>query len=149
MNVEAALGLRAEVRVLQDQEAAEAQRALAEKDRPRPWHVLVVQQGMQSVDGAPLELHRAFVGSTGEYRAGPVVPAFEELYAELPRHTSQAGLMRRANAIDRFVREQALALFLCAPDALYAVNRHVRFKPYATTFELAETEVGDGHWSVR
>lgn len=111
--------------------------------------MLIVQQGTQSSDAPALELHRAFVGRTGEYRAGPVVPAFEELYAELPRHTSQAGLVRRSNAIDRFVREQSLALFLCAPDALYAVNRHVAFKPYATTLELAETEVGDGHWSLR
>ncbi|MDQ3607869.1 MAG: ABC transporter substrate-binding protein [Actinomycetota bacterium] len=148
-DVGAVLGLRAEVRALEGEEAAEARRALAEKDRPHPWHVLIVQQGMQSVDAPPLELHRAFVGSTGEYRAGPVVPVFEELYADLPRHTSQAGLVLQANAIDRFVREQSLALFLCAPDALYAVNRHVRFQPYATTFELAETEVDDGHWSVR
>jgi len=148
-DVGAALGLRAEVRALHGEEAVEAQRALAEKERPRPWHVLIVQQGMQSIDGAPLELHRAFAGRSGEYRAGPVVAAFEELYADLPRHTSQAALVRQANAIDRFVREQSLALFLCAPDALYAVNRHVRFKPYATTFELAETEVGAGHWSLR
>ena len=27
------------------------------------------------------------------------------------------------------------------PQALYAVNRHVSFDGYATTFELAETEV--------
>ena len=148
-DVVAALGLHAEVRGLKGEEAADARRALAEKDRPRPWHVLIVQQGVQSADAPPLELHRAFAGRTGEYRAGPVIPAFEELYAELPRHTSPAGLVAQANAIDRFVREQSLALFLCAPDALYAVNRHVRFKPYATTLELAETEVGDGHWSVR
>jgi hypothetical protein len=34
--------------------------------------------------------------------------------------------------------DQALSVFLCAPQAVYAVNRHVS---YATTFELAEAEV--------
>jgi hypothetical protein len=41
------------------------------------------------------------------------------------------------------------ALFLCAPQALYAVNRHVAFDGYAATFELAETEVASQHWSRR
>ena len=36
---------------------------------------------------------------------------------------------------------------LCAPKALYAVNKHVSFGPYRTTFELAEAEVDDEHWS--
>ena len=47
------------------------------------------------------------------------------------------------------IREESLALFLCAPDALYAVNEHVAFTPYRTTFELAETSVGAAHWSRR
>ena len=51
--------------------------------------------------------------------------------------------------LDRFVYDEALALFLCAPHALYAVNRHVDFKAYRTTFALAETSVGAEHWSRR
>jgi peptide/nickel transport system substrate-binding protein len=35
-----------------------------------------------------------------------------------------------------------------APQALYAVNEHVPFSPYRTTFELAEVTVDDRHWSV-
>ncbi len=54
-----------------------------------------------------------------------------------------------SNRIDRYVTDQALALFLVAPQVLYAVNRHVDFVPYATTFELADTSLGDGHWSLR
>jgi len=38
---------------------------------------------------------------------------------------------------------------LCAPQALYAVNRHVSFVDHAATFELAETEVSGEHWSRR
>jgi len=36
-----------------------------------------------------------------------------------------------------------------APQALYAVNKHVNFGPYRTTFELPETEVDEQHWSRR
>ncbi|RBY76079.1 hypothetical protein DQ238_18095 [Geodermatophilus sp. TF02-6] len=46
------------------------------------------------------------------------------------------------------MHEQALALFVCAPQALYAVNEHVSFTPYKTTFELAEVTVDEQHWSV-
>jgi peptide/nickel transport system substrate-binding protein len=53
------------------------------------------------------------------------------------------------NRIDRLVRDEALALFLCAPQSLYAVNRRVDFTPYCTTFELAECRVGEEHWSSR
>lgn len=44
---------------------------------------------------------------------------------------------------------QSLALFLVGPRVLYAVNRHVRFVPYATSFELADTSVRPAHWSLR
>jgi hypothetical protein len=52
-----------------------------------------------------------------------------------------------AEEIDRYCFDNALALFLCAPQALYAVNNHVSFGPYRTTFEIAEVTVDDGHWS--
>jgi peptide/nickel transport system substrate-binding protein len=47
------------------------------------------------------------------------------------------------------VYDEALSVFLVAPQALYAVNRHVNFVGHAATFELAETEVGEEHWSRR
>lgn len=144
-----ALGVNSEVVVARGAGEIEARRWLAEKDRPLDWDLLVMQQGAQAADAPPMEQHRAFVGETGEFRAGPVVPEFEALYAELVRQTSAAGLALASRRIDRFVYDEALALFLCAPQALYAVNRHVRFTPYRTTFELAECEVGPGHWSRR
>ncbi len=54
-----------------------------------------------------------------------------------------------ANRIDRFVYNQDLALFLCAPRALYAVNKQVDFTAYRTTFELAQCQVNDARWSRR
>ncbi len=108
-----------------------------------------MRQGAQTADAPPLEQHRAFVGETGEFRAGPVVTEFERLYAELPRHVLSPVLVQKSREIDRFVYDEALVLFLCAPPALYAVNKKVSFEPYKTTFELAECEASRRHWSRR
>ena len=144
------LGLDVEVSVLRGEEERDARRRLAEETaQPQGWDVLLVEQGSQAADVPPLELHRAFVGRTGEFRAGPVLPAFERLYDDLVRQTSQLRQVLASNRIDRFVTQEALALFLCTPQVLYAVNRYVDFAPYATTFELADTQVGRRHWSRR
>jgi peptide/nickel transport system substrate-binding protein len=95
------------------------------------------------------ELHRAFVGATGEFRAGPVVPEFESLFAELAARTAPPEQAEVSQRIDRLVRDESLALSLCAPQALYAVNKHVNFTPYKTSFESAETSVDEAHWSRR
>ncbi|MGI9089894.1 MAG: hypothetical protein ACR2GG_02185, partial [Gemmatimonadaceae bacterium] len=50
----------------------EARRRLAEKTVPREWDILIFEQTTQTADAPTLELHRAFVGQTGEYRAGPI-----------------------------------------------------------------------------
>jgi len=148
-DLRAALGVEAEVTVYRGEEELQARRRLAEKERPREWDVFILEQGTQTADAPTLELHHAVVGASGEYRAGPVVLAFEALYAQLTRRTSQVRLALMANRIDRFVSNQDLALFLCAPRALYAVNKQVDFTPYRTTFELAQCQVSDAHWSRR
>ncbi|MBA2620342.1 MAG: hypothetical protein H0U87_03990 [Acidobacteria bacterium] len=58
-------------------------------------------------------------------------------------------IAKKAYYIDRFVYDETLALFMCSPQSLYAVNREVDFTPYATTFELAECEASANHWSRR
>ena len=88
------------------------------------------------------------MGELGEYRTGPVVAAFEEAYADLVAETSRLKRAAVSHRIDKLVHDEALALFLCAPEVHYAVNRHVDFTPYRTTFELAETMVKAGHWSI-
>ena len=67
----------------------------------------------------------------------------------MPWRPTLARLGELTTDIDRFVYHQALSVFLCAPQALYAVNPHVAFDGYAATFELAETEVLRRHWSRR
>ena len=49
--------------------------------------------------------------------------------------------------IDASVKEQALALFRCALQALCALNNHVELGPQRTTFEIAQITVDNGHWS--
>lgn len=143
-----ALGIDTQVvAIYRGDEMLKARRRLAGRTVPREWDILIFEQTTQTADAPTLELHRAFVGETGEYRAGPIVPEFEKLWADLTKETSQAKQGLTNNRIDKLVYDEALALFLCAPQALYAVNRHVDFKPYHTSFELAECKVDDEHWS--
>jgi ABC-type transport system substrate-binding protein len=144
--VQEALGVGCDAMVYDRDEELRMRRLLAER-QPVDWDIFILEQCLQLADAPPLELHRAFVGETGEYRAGPVIAEFEALYRELVAETSRLKIPRIAYRIDKFVHEEALALFLCAPDALYAVNKHVDFKPYRTTFELADCEVSADHWS--
>lgn len=146
-DLQTALGLECELTVVPGGEEGPHRRRLAEKKAPQDWDLLVLSQGGQSADAPPLEQHRAFVGEAGEFRAGPPVPRFEQLYAKLVGQVSAAGLAAVSVEIDRFVSDDALVLFLCSPQALYAVNNHISFTPYRTTFELAGCRVGPGHWS--
>ena len=153
-NLRGALGIEVEVQIYGGEEKREVLRRLAEKHFPKDWDILLhswsdARSSGQTTDAPPLELHRGFVGESGEFRAGPVVPRFEELYENLARHTHKPMLARTSYKIDKLVYEEALALFLCAPQALYAVNKQVDFMPYRTTFELAECRVSQKHWSRR
>jgi len=82
-------------------------------------------------------------------RAGEPIAEFEKMYDQFTEQTNTLMQAKMAYDIDKFVYDEALALFLCSPQALYAVNKEVDFTPYATTFELAECEVGENHWSRR
>ena len=147
-DIHEALGIGTEMTVLHGrEEMLEARRRLATRESPRAWDILVLEQGAQAADTVATKLHRAFAGASGEYRDGPIVPAFEEAYADLVAETARLKQSMISHRIDKLVHDEALALFLCAPDALYAVNRHVDFTPYRSTFELAETKVTSEHWS--
>ena len=53
-------------------------------------------------------------------------------------------LVEVAERMDAYGRDQALAVFLCAPQALYAVNNDASFGLYKTTFEIAEVTADGG-----
>lgn len=142
------LGLEVEVSVLRSEQKRAARRGLAVK-QPRDWDVLLLEQDSQTVDVPTLELHRAFVGRSEEFRAGPTDHEFERLFTDLVAQTSQAKQILASNRIDRYVTQQSLALFFVAPQVLYAVNWDVNLVSYATSFELADTSVRTDHWSMR
>ena len=148
-DVEQALGLTVELTVVPEDQLLVGARALVEKQLDLPWDVLVHFWFDLSSELPPAAVHREFFGSDGAFRAGPEVPQFDRLFASLVAEREPARVLPIAERLDDFVFDEALALFLCAPQALYAVNRHVRFSPYRTTFELAETEVSEEHWSRR
>lgn len=142
-----ALAIEVALSVYSDAEKLAKLRQLAEKKSAPDWDVFIYGWSGQTSDAPPLELHYQFAGARGAWRAGETIRAFDDLYAEFAAQTNQSKQAAMASALDKFVYDEALALFLCSPQALYAVNREVDFTPYATTFELAECEVSDKHWS--
>jgi peptide/nickel transport system substrate-binding protein len=132
---------------LPDEELLAAQHALVEKVMPLPFDVLMHAWIDLSSDAPPAFMHGYLYSSGGPFRAGPPVEEFEQLLGQFATEIDAGRQAELAAQIDRFVYDEALSVFLCAPQALYAVNRHVEFVGHATTFELAETEVGEGHWS--
>ena len=147
--VQAGLGIGVDVVVVPQEKLLAGTRMLVEKKLVPPWDVLVFGWFDLSSEAPPAAVHREFFGSDGAFRAGPELPEFNRLYAEMAAQIDGQKLVKVAEQIDRYVYDEALALFLCAPQALYAVNKHVNFGPYRTTFELAETEVDEQHWSRR
>lgn len=141
------LGVGVETEIVPPEELLAAQHVLVEKEVTPPFDVLVHAWFDLASDAPPAVVHREFYHSTGAFRAGPPLPEFEELFGRFAAEIDE--IDRFAAEIDRFAHEQALSVFLCAPQALYAVNDHVDFTGHAATFELAETEVDAGHWSRR
>jgi peptide/nickel transport system substrate-binding protein len=144
-----ALGIEVDVIVVPQEKMLAGSRMLVEKRLTPPWDILIFGWFDLSSEAPPAAIHREFLGSDGAFRAGPELPEFNKLYTEMAAQIDGQKLVKVAEQIDRYVYEEALALFLCAPQALYAVNKHVDFGPYRTTFELAETEVDEEHWSRR
>ena len=148
-DVEDALGIAGEIIVVPPDQMVPGARALVEKKLAPPWDVLLNPWFDLSSDNPIAFVHREFFGHDGGFRAGPVDPEFDRMFAELARTTDPDRSRTLAEQVDKYVFEQSKALFLCAPNALYAVNRHVDFKAYRATFELADTEVSTEHWSRR
>jgi peptide/nickel transport system substrate-binding protein len=145
----ASLGVEVDLTVIPPDQLLAAQHALVEKVLPMPFDVLVHAWFDLSADAPPAVLHREFFHATGAFRAGPPIGELDQLLTRFAMTTDPVALGQLTTDIDRFVYDQALSVFLCAPQALYAVNRQVAFAGYAATFELAETQVAQQHWSRR
>ncbi len=141
------LDVAVEIAVVPENQALAGARALVEKRLPQPWDLLVHAWFDLSSEAPPAAVHREFFGTDGAFRVGPPDEGFDALYDEMKVQLDGGALVEVAERIDAYCQDQALAVFLCAPQALYAVNNHVSFGPYKTTFEIAEVTVGEGHWS--
>jgi peptide/nickel transport system substrate-binding protein len=148
-DMQSALDIGVDVIVVPQEKLLAGTRMLVEKKLIPSWDILVFGWFDLSSEAPPAAIHREFFGSDGAFRAGPELPEFNKLYEEMAAQIDGQKLVKVAEQIDRYAYDEALALFLCAPQALYAVNKHVNFGPYRTTFELAETEVDEKHWSRR
>jgi ABC-type transport system substrate-binding protein len=148
-DIEEALGIGTGITAVPEDQLTAGARCLVEKKLPLPWDVLVHAWFDLSSDMPPAVVHREFFGHDGAFRAGPQDAEFDRRFGALARTTDPEQARELAEDIDRYCFEQSGALFLCAPQALYAVNRHVDFKAYRATFELADTEVDPAHWSRR
>jgi len=146
-DVEASLGVTAEVIIVPETAMPAGGRVLIEKKLTAPWDLLLFGWFDLSSEAPPAAVHREFFGRDGAFRMGPPNPEFDALFDEMKVQLDGQGLVKGAERIDAHCFDQALALFLCAPQALYAVNNHVSFGPYRTTFEVAEVTVDDQHWS--
>ena len=144
-----ALGIQVVVAEIPESDVLAAQHAFVEKVLPAPFDVLLFAWFDLTADAPAAFMHSWLYHSLGAFRAGPPIEEFERLMERYVRQTDGAELNRLDREMERLAHDQALSVFLCAPQALYAVNRHVRFVGHATTFEVAETEVDEGHWSRR
>jgi peptide/nickel transport system substrate-binding protein len=143
------LGIEVDVTIIPDEELLASQHALVEKVMALPFDVLVHPWIDLSSDAPPAFIHGAYFASDGPFRAGPPIPEFEDLMGRFASEMDADRQATLATEIDRFVYDEALSVFLVAPQALYAVNRDVDFVGHAATFELAATEVTGEHWSRR
>jgi peptide/nickel transport system substrate-binding protein len=141
--------VKTNVVAIPDEDVLPGSLTLIQKKLPPPWDILIHAWFDLSSDLPPAVMHREFFGDDGAFRAGPIDPEFNRRFAHLVTQTSAESAQKLAVDIDRYCFEESKALFLCAPNALYAVNREVDFTAYKATFELAETEVSPEHWSRR
>ena len=144
-----ALGIEVVVAEIPESDLLAAQHAFVQKVLPAPFDVLLFAWFDLTADAPAAFMHSWLYHSLGAFRAGPPIEEFDRLIERYVRQTDGAELNRLDLEMERFAHEQALSVFLCAPQALYAVNRHVSFVGHATTFEVAETEVDETHWSRR
>ena len=142
-----ALGIEVELDFIAEEDLVSAQRMLVEKNLTLPFDVLVHAWFDLAAGYPPAVIHREYFHSGGAFRAGPPLPEFEDLIGRSVVETDVGKLGELGKEIDRLVYDEALSVFLCCPQALVAVNNHVKFTAHAATLELAETEVDEQHWS--
>ncbi len=145
--IQFALEIDVEVILIPDGHEYNWMRIVTEKKLVPSWDILLATATALFYEDTPAYFHREFFGANGALRAGPELKQFNQLYNRMAVEVDKRKRVQLAKEIDQYVFKEVLALFLCIPQSLYAVNKHVLFKPYRTTFELADTVVTKDHWS--
>ena len=87
-------------------------------------------------------VHREFFGKDATLRQGPEDPKFDALYETLLHTPHEPATEDVVRAVERYLQDEAKALFLYAPFTLFAVSDRVTFTAYDTCMsELAETRI--------
>ena len=111
-------------------------------DPPEDWDIQIVWHFDWSPQYPVGVVHREFFGSNGALRASPEDERFDALYARLLRTPHQPEQEEIVREVERYVYDEAKALFLFSPYTLSAVSNRVEFTPYDTCMsELAETKI--------
>ncbi len=111
-DIKAALGMGVDIMLVPPEKMLAGARALAVKKLSLPWDLLITGWFDLSSEASPVAVHREFFGSDGAFRAGPELPEFDKLYTEMATQLDGSKLVQTAEQIDRYVFEEALALFL-------------------------------------
>ncbi|MBM6616871.1 ABC transporter substrate-binding protein [Bacillus suaedaesalsae] len=148
-NLRVTLGINVHITVILPNDELKWKRVIAEKKLVPAWDILLTDASALFLEVTPAFFHREFFGRSGMYRMSPVNDEFETLFNKMTNTIDYEKQVEASKDIDRYVYKEALGLFLCSPRNLYAVNKHVNFKPYRTSLEFAETSVNDSHWSRR
>ncbi len=147
--IETVLSLKVRVTVIEETEEHKWRKAIAEKRRIPMIDLLLIDVFSLFTEGIPAFIHRELFGENGALRLGPELVEFNRLFEAYRNETDDLRKIALAKEIDRYVHREALGLFLCCPQDLFAVNRYVLFRASRSTFELTETEVTKEHWSRR
>lgn len=127
-----AVGLVPDVRVM----------ASGEEEEPEGWDIKLVWYFDWSPQFPVGVVHREFFGRDGQFLSGPPVERFDAYYQQLLRAPHQPQQEELVREIERFLHDEAWALFLFSPNTLAAVSDRVEFTAYDTCMsELAETRV--------
>lgn len=112
------------------------------KTEPEGWDLKLVWHFDWSPQYPVGVVHREFFGKGGGFRTGEEDTQFDALYQKLLRTPHQPAQEHLVQEIERYVFDNAKAIFLFSPFNLSAVSDRVNFVAYDTCMsELAETTI--------
>lgn len=132
----------AEIAADLNETGVEAKTVITRDDPPDNWDIKLEWYFDWSPQYPVGVVHREFFGKGGILRMSPEDAKFDALYDKLLKTKKQPDQENVVKETEHYVYDNAMALFLYAPDRLFAVSDRVEFTPYDTCMsELAETKI--------